>query len=359
MQNHTKGDRLRFFLLTVLFAVSFTAPAVSKASSQRLLTSQTDYSTVVREISQEVDEDRAFVKDPKHATRLYVHEKKAQRAVLILHGLYESPYYLQGFAKHFYSKGANVLSLRLPGHMTRNPEDINTVTYRQWVAAVEKAFAQVQQLGEQVEILGYSTGGALGTYLSLKYPRKVKALYQIAPALALSDRVFLASLVLGWTNMDLSKVCTSADSQTLACKMVLHTDEQLEQLLKEGLNPAPAAGMQVQNLLHFIISQFCPSGYAGSQDYYKKLRMTYQKLKVPMVMVNSASDNVVSPDFNNSIMKNYPAAHRNLYFPKSQNISHLMISKSADDAYNNAPETLNPYFDLILENIEALYSGLK
>jgi esterase/lipase len=262
---------------------------------------------------------------------------------------------MQGFANYFYSKGLNVISLRLPGHLTRNSEDINTVTANDWIVAAERAFQQVEQLGEQVEILGYSTGGTLGTYLALKYPQKVKALYLIAPALALNDRVLMASMVLGWTHMDLNKVCTPADSQNLACKMVLHTDAQLMQLYREGLNPAPAAGLQVQKLINRVADEF--SHYGPSTDYYRRLRLTYQQLKVPLVMVNSGSDNVTAPDFNNSLMKTYSGHSKTLYFAKSLKISHLMISKSAEDAYHNSPETLNPRFQQILETIESLNSN--
>lgn len=330
---------MRFLLFATLIfsSVSFQSSQASEG-----------YLSTVREISDQIEFDKELVSDPKHATKLYAHEGKARRSLLIIHGLYESPFYMQGFATHFHSQGVNVLSVRLPGHLTKNSADISSVTHGQWIAAVERAFGQAQQLGEQVEVLGYSTGGVLGAYLALKYPAKVKALYLVAPALALSNRVFLASLVLGWTNMDLTQVCSPVDMDSMACRMVMHTDEQLEYLLREGLNPAPAAGFEVQNLINKIIRDYAPNGQ-NPQDYYRALKATYLRLRVPLVMVNSASDNVINDGFNHSLMKNYQGPNRVLYFPQSAKISHLMINKSMMDAYQNAPQTLNPQFQKILD----------
>ncbi len=309
------------------------------------------------QILQSAVADENIVRETKHATRFYDHGFRTKKTVLVMHGLHESPAYMQGFSQHFFDQGYNVISLRLPGHMTKDQNDLNQVKAEEWIEAAENAFAEAQVLGEQIEILGYSTGGTLAVYLALKYPQQVKALYLVSPALALRNRVFLAGTVLGWTNLDLSKLCQAEKRERMLCRMILHSDEQLRQMLDEGLQSSPAAGLQVQRLIDLISPR--TDLREDNRLYYPRLRETYGKLNVPLAMINSESDMVIQPDFNQELMAKYQAPHVSLMFPKSAKISHLMMNKSKQDAFTRSPETENPQFSKIIEKIDELRSKLE
>ena len=320
--------------------------------------SHVSFADAQNRILEEIKQDENLVSDIKHATKLYSHGHQTERSILIMHGLHESPEYMKGFANYFFNKGYNVLSLRLPNHMMKNPDEINHVKARQWVVAAEKAFNDTLALGNRTEVLGYSTGGTLGVYLALNYPGEVKNLYLVAPALALSNQVFLGSTLAGWTKRDSSSVCEPQQDEKYLCRVLLSQDAQFKAMVKEGIYTSPAAGFQVQSLINIISQQFNPPGDPSSvdvKDYYKVLEAIYLKLKVPMVMINTELDNVVTPRFNNNLMSKYSYPHKQLYFKKELKISHIMINKSVADAFIKTPSIYNPYFDKMTELIDQPY----
>lgn len=85
---------------------------------------------------------------------------KTRRAALLVHGLTDSPYYLKDIAKILYDQGMNVLAIRLSGHGTR-PTDLFNVTFENWIDDVNLGLHLARQLGQQVVVGGFSTGGAL------------------------------------------------------------------------------------------------------------------------------------------------------------------------------------------------------
>lgn len=346
-----KLNNFLFLLLALLFASCAFKPAVRTPSSEE------NFLSAHLSTSDFALKDIAQVNDPKHATHFYSHENKTEKTILIMHGLHESPDFMKGFSDYFFQKGYTVISLRLPGHQSKNPDDINHVKANEWIRAAEGAFAKAHQLSDHVEILGYSTGGTLGIYLSLKYPNQVKRLHLISPAIALSDRVFLSSVTMGWTNIDLSKICKKEKESKWLCKAVLFTDEQLKLMLNEKIVSSPSAGLQVQMLINIILEQFSPSrsrttSDSEPSDYYSNLREMFHQLQVPMVMVNSDYDNVVQPRFNHSLMRDYKGNHKEILFNKNLKISHIMINKSKIDAFKSSEGVYNPQFDKMIELIE-------
>ncbi|MBC7743262.1 MAG: alpha/beta hydrolase, partial [Bdellovibrionaceae bacterium] len=290
-------------------------------------------------------------------TRFYSHGRQTAKSILIIHGLHESPAFMHGFSQYFFDKGYNVLSLRLPLHMMKNPRDLNDVKASMWIKAAEQAFHQAQALGIQTEVLGYSTGGTLGVYLALNYPEQVKNLYLIAPALALDDRVFLTSTLAGCTKKDLSTFCSAANADKIGCKILLATDDQLKVMVKDNIYSSPAAGFQVQNLINKIEQQFNPNpsqSVDGKRDYYGSLTATYLQMKVPIVMINSELDNVVKASFNDRLMRNYKYPNKKLLFKKIAGVNHIMINKARVDAFKNSPQIYNPYFNDMTNLIEEL-----
>jgi len=130
----------------------------------------------------------------------------ARGAVLLLHGLSDSPYSVRALAEYFEAKQFYVLVLRLPGHGT-TPGSLRDVTWQDWAAAVELA---ARHAGRKIDpakpffIAGYSTGATLAVRYALEALEEgdlpaPRGLFLFSPAIGVSKLAFLAKwqLLLG------------------------------------------------------------------------------------------------------------------------------------------------------------------
>jgi alpha-beta hydrolase superfamily lysophospholipase len=166
------------------------------------------FDTVRTKITQQLHEDervsfnRYFEGSPIYPGRLsrdwnrsYVLEPEGPPvgAVVLLHGLTDSPYSLRHIARRYSSHGYVSVSIRLPGHGTV-PGALTKVTWEEWQAATRLAVREARRrtgTTAPLHIVGFSTGGAL----ALKY-----ALDAVDDqTLARPDRVVLISPMIGLT----------------------------------------------------------------------------------------------------------------------------------------------------------------
>jgi alpha-beta hydrolase superfamily lysophospholipase len=90
-------------------------------------------------------------------------EGKPRGAVVLLHGLSDSPYSLRHVARTYVGHGYAAVGIRLPGHGTV-PAALSAVDWRDWQAATRLAVREARRLagpGKPLHIVGYSNGGAL------------------------------------------------------------------------------------------------------------------------------------------------------------------------------------------------------
>ncbi|TBU76229.1 alpha/beta hydrolase [Phytopseudomonas daroniae] len=150
--------------------------------------------------AERVPDNRYFADSPLNASRFewdwnrsYVLEPggKPKGAVVMLHGLSDSPYSLRHIAKVYRDAGFIVVGLRLPGHGT-TPGALTDVTWQDWLAATRLAVREARRLtdvGDPLHLVGYSAGGGL----ALKYA--LDALGN--DELARPDRLTLISPMIG------------------------------------------------------------------------------------------------------------------------------------------------------------------
>ncbi len=130
------------------------------------------------------DANRSFVLMP---------DGKPRGAVVLLHGLTDSPYSVRRLAVNYQQHGFVAVVPRLPGHGTA-PGALTDVDWEMWLAATRLAVREATRLaGEAVplHLVGYSNGGAL----AMKYA--LDALD--APALRKPQQVILLSPMIGVT----------------------------------------------------------------------------------------------------------------------------------------------------------------
>lgn len=114
-------------------------------------------------------------------------------AVVLIHGLTDSPYSLRHIARHYAARGFVAIGLRVPGHGTV-PAALTESTWEDWMAATRVAMREARRVAGAslpIHMVGFSNGGAL----ALKYSLDTLA----DPALPRADRLVLLSPMIGVT----------------------------------------------------------------------------------------------------------------------------------------------------------------
>lgn len=127
-------------------------------------------------------------------------KKAYRRSVLLTHGLTDSPYFMRHLAAFFQQNGFRVMAILLPGHGTQ-PGDLLEVTWQEWAKAVAYGADRLAEEADEVYLAGFSAGGALSIYQSLRDDR-VQGLFLFSPALEVSPRAKWAHLhkLYSWLN---------------------------------------------------------------------------------------------------------------------------------------------------------------
>ena len=132
------------------------------------------------------DWNRSYVLEPDGPPR---------GAVVLLHGLTDSPYSLRHVGRRYRELGYVAIAVRLPGHGTV-PAGLSTVHWRAWEEATKLAVREARRRAPApapLHIIGFSNGGAL----AMKYT--LDALED--RTLAQADRVVLIAPMIGITSL--------------------------------------------------------------------------------------------------------------------------------------------------------------
>ncbi len=124
--------------------------------------------------------------------------EQPRAAVLLLHGMSDSPYSLRNLGEALHQAGAYVVGLRIPGHGTA-PSGLVSVTWQDMAAAVAIAVAHVAEKadGAPVHLVGYSNGGALAVNYALQAANdaslpQVSSLALLSPEIGITGAAALA-----------------------------------------------------------------------------------------------------------------------------------------------------------------------
>lgn len=131
-------------------------------------------------------------------------------AVLLIHGLTDSPFLFHDLATSFIKQGISVRTLLLPGHGTA-PEALIEVKESQWRSSANYAIEQMFKDYERVYLGGFSTGGALiidhlnQHPLTAEQQQKLKGVLLWSPASKAKASMAWAAKYVSWFKTYLDK----------------------------------------------------------------------------------------------------------------------------------------------------------
>jgi esterase/lipase len=118
----------------------------------------------------------------------YMPEHPDGRAILLVHGLGDSPFTFDEIARDLAKEGILVRTVLLPGCGTK-PADMMKVTQEDWRRTVEEQAGLLRARSKSFWIGGYSMGGDLAIDYAARHPGEVKGLVLFSPAAAVRSRL--------------------------------------------------------------------------------------------------------------------------------------------------------------------------
>lgn len=121
-----------------------------------------------------------------------IHEQPggSKNAIVLVHGLTDSPYFLTAIAGFFYHElGFNVYLPLLQGHGLKQPRGMADVELSEWKKNVSFAIDVAAGQSESVSVGGLSAGGTLSFYMAARNPAVTGNLYLFSAALDIAGGI--------------------------------------------------------------------------------------------------------------------------------------------------------------------------
>jgi pimeloyl-ACP methyl ester carboxylesterase len=143
------------------------------------------YATAVQRVARTMAHEDSVAVPSGHSI-LMVHGERTGRAVVLFHGVTNSPRQFQVFAERLFDQGANVYIPRLPQHAERGGmHALAAMTAEQLRDCADSAVVIARGLGDTVLVAGLSAGGTMAAWVAQNRP-DVSRVVVIAPAIELA-----------------------------------------------------------------------------------------------------------------------------------------------------------------------------
>ncbi len=266
---------------------------------------------------------------------LFTTGQKEPNAIVLVHGLTDSPYFMRAIGRHFHRLGFNVVMPLLQGHGLREPKGMQGVSLAEWRENVAFALATGRRLGDRVSIGGLSTGGTLSIDAAL-HPLEN----------AVDGAVFLFSAAL-----DLARDIGDSKSFLLLTPVGLLLDF-VDDRYAPGLlgdNPYRYSRMDkggARQLAHLMEDVEDLTGRLGEKD----------PIRQPLFIAHSEADTTADIRGVMELYQKCEAAKRDFFrIGKAFGVPHASVAlNEVICAANGSPlEPANPFFDEMMNTAEA------
>lgn len=143
------------------------------------------YAAAVQQVARTTAHEDSVAVPSGHSI-LLVHGQRVLRAVVLFHGVTNSPRQFRAFAEQLFDQGANVYVPRLPHHAEPGKmHALAALTAEQLRDCADSAVVLARGLGDTVLVAGLSAGGTMAAWVAQNRP-DVKRAVVIAPAIELA-----------------------------------------------------------------------------------------------------------------------------------------------------------------------------
>lgn len=107
--------------------------------------------------------------------RIMAQDQPTEKAIILIHGLTDSPFFMEAIGKCFYEWGYNVFIPLLDGHGLKDPKYLRGVKFEAWIKNVNFAIQEAQDKYKckVISIGGLSTGGTLSVLKMFDSPNDI------------------------------------------------------------------------------------------------------------------------------------------------------------------------------------------
>ncbi|GAM65309.1 lysophospholipase [Vibrio ishigakensis] len=163
-----------FLALTLTLVGCSSTPSIALNQSDEYYDYiQPTYSEYLSQTEQWLVENRGYMSD-EHDKEIAMNmsfeltpEGETNKAILLVHGLGDSPYSFSDIGQTLQQQGFYVQTVLLPGHGSK-PSDLMLPSYHDWQTMVDHYANLLKQEYDEVWLGGFSTGGNLVTIHSLE-----------------------------------------------------------------------------------------------------------------------------------------------------------------------------------------------
>ena len=143
------------------------------------------YDDAVQQVARNVAHEDTVAVAAGHSI-LLTHGARTARAIVLLHGVTNSPRQFRAFAEQLFREGANVYVPRLPHHAEPDAmRALSAMTAAQLRDCADSAVIIARGLGDTVLVAGLSAGGTMAAWVAQNRP-DVRRVVAIAPAIELA-----------------------------------------------------------------------------------------------------------------------------------------------------------------------------
>jgi len=269
----------------ISLALVFLATACSHGTANRSPADATPdsaaYQSAAAEFDTEREARRPLISHEKHLPATFLQGHPTDYAVVLIHGLFESPFYVKGLTRNFQARGYNVVEPLLSKHWAKPLEKLNEVRYQDWLADTLIDVRRAHKLGKKVILAGHSTGGLLAVYLAIQNPELVDGLLLWSPALAVTDPIYYGSYAgshaNGHINLNYNKLAHKPPADPEHVPFY-----------------SPFAGREVVRLEQNLLDEFRRNNFTAGVSVIETKQIMYGSIGVPVFLVMPEIDKVVS-----------------------------------------------------------------
>ncbi|MDD5773705.1 MAG: alpha/beta fold hydrolase [bacterium] len=230
---------------------------------------------------------------------LLIHEKKTKVSFLLIHGFTASPWEMRDLGQYLHGKGFNVYGMLLDGHGTKEEDLLNT-KWEDWSQSVEDAYELTKLIGDEVIVVGLSTGGDLALHLAAGKP-------EVSGVVSLASAIFFQDWKINFSGIG-------------------------KYFMKYNFRPLPPV------LKHYYYENRAVSAIYEVYKLSGVVKKELKNISQPVLIIQSKNDGTIKPESSEYIYKNVTSKNKKLIF--LENSPHVLTTIE-NPKQNEVFETIN------------------